>query len=121
MQAEDMIATFVQGMDTVKLISKMKPAFTLTMIILMSAAFPAPAQEHVDVPLPPYDPPPTVSRHGENHDDQSAHVPQKAHSLHRAPPGDHRTKSSHAVPHDHRRHRRNRHHGFFHWPWEHRK
>ena len=76
-----------------KLISKMKPAFTLTMIILVSAAFPAPAQEHVDVPLPPYDPPPTVSHHGETHDDQSAHVPQNAHSQHRTPQGDHRTKA----------------------------
>src|ERR1700730_7041208 len=121
MQAEDMIAPYVKGMDTVKLISKMKPAFTLTMIILVSAAFPAPAQEHVDVPLPPYDPPPTVSHHGENHDDQSAHAPQNAHSQHRTPQGDHRTKSSHADPHDHRRHRRNKHHNHFHWPWEHRK
>src|SRR5260370_7161531 len=91
-------------MDAVKLIFQMKPAFTLMMIFFLSAAFPARAQEHVDVPLPPYDPPPTVSHHGENHGDQSEHVPQKAHSQHRTPQGNHRTKSSHPDPHDHRSH-----------------
>jgi hypothetical protein len=116
-----MIAPFVQGMDNVKLIFKMKSAFTLTMMLFVAAALPALPQEHVDVPLPPYDPPPIVSHHRESHDDQSEQASQKAHSQRRTPQGDHRTKSHHADPHDPRIHRRNRHHGHFHWPWQHGK
>src|ERR1700737_3569374 len=82
---------------------------------------PAPRKATTDQKLPPHDPPPPVSHHGENHGDQSEPVPSKAHSQHRTPQGNHRTKSSHADPHDHRSHRRYKHHSHFHWPWEHRK
>jgi hypothetical protein len=97
----------------------MKSAFTLMIFFFLSVVFRASAQEHVDVPLPPYDPPPVVSHHGEHPDDESAHVPEQAHAFRRTPNGEHRKKS--ADPHDRRIHRRNKHHSHFHWPWQNRK
>jgi len=115
-----MIPPFVKKTDALKYTVNMKPALSLTMIYLASAALsPAQAQEHVDVPLPPYDPPPTVSHHGENHDDQSVHTSRNDHSQRQALKGGRRTKSSHADPPDHRNHHRHRKHGHFHWPWQH--
>ena len=99
----------------------MKPALSPTMIYFAWAALtPALAQEHVDVPLPPYDPPPTVSHHGENHNDESVHTSRNAYPQRQTLKGERRTKSSHSDPRDHRNHHRRRSHGHFHWPWQHR-
>ena len=47
----------------------MKPVLILTILFFafVLSRFPAAAQEHVDVPLPPYDPPPAASHHSESH------------------------------------------------------
>jgi hypothetical protein len=107
---------------------KMRPALTLTAFYFAFALprFPIAAQEHVDVPLPPYDPPPPASHHGETHDDQPPRVSRQTHSQSRVSPRPHsqpkarNVKSSHDH-HHHRRHVRPRRHSFFHWPWQHHK
>src|SRR6478752_6010315 len=117
----------------------MKPAFTLGLISVLLAAMPfsALAQEHVDVPLPPYDPPPTASHRRDNQNDQPAPVPPKSHtqkrtsasqkrtpgSRKRPPAVKARTKSTSAHPHGHHSHPRKKHHRRFHWhwPWQHSK
>ena len=60
----------------------MKPVLTLTILFFafVSSWLPAAAQEHVDVPLPPYDPPPAASHHSESHLDQSPGVSQETHA-----------------------------------------
>jgi hypothetical protein len=123
----------------------MKPAVTLAALffVLVLPRAPLSAQEHVDVPLPAYDPPPPASKHREAREanpDQPPrvarpnHSPSKAAPRRPAPAKATSTKgSSHSRPHyqarshsqhHHSRHgRRSRHrrHSFFHWPWEHRK
>jgi hypothetical protein len=73
------------------------------------------AQEHVDVPLPPYDPPPSVSHHRDR-----SEVDQPVH--HRST-NRHYSRSKRQSNHNHRRRSRqhNRSHKHFHWPWEKRK
>jgi hypothetical protein len=89
--------------------------------------FPVAAQEHVDVPLPPYDPPPPASHHSETHDDQPPRVSRQTHSQSRVSPRPHpqpkvrHVKSSHHPQHHHRRNVPPRRHSFFHWPWQHHK
>src|SRR6476620_6559317 len=114
----------------------MKPAFTLGLISVLLAAMPfsALAQEHVDVPLPPYDTPPTASHRRDNQNDQPAPVPPKSHtqkrtsasqkrtsasqkrtpgSRKRPPAVKARTKSTSAHPHGHHSHPRKKHHRRF--------
>jgi len=75
------------------------------------------AQEHVDVPLPPYDPPPSVSHHR----DQSK-VDQPVH--HRST-SRHSSRGTHQGSSNHNHHHQSRHpkrsHKHFHWPWEKRR
>src|ERR1700676_3367138 len=110
----------------------MKPALTLTTLffIFVLPRFPVAAQEHVDVPLPPYDPPPTVSHHRETQPDQpprspnrqslspskvsrQPHAPAKGHTVQNPK----HKRYSHHHP---RRRPRSRRHSFFRWPWQHR-
>src|SRR5580704_17384525 len=60
----------------------MKPVLTLTALLFASvlSGLPASAQEHVDVPLPPYDPPPAASHHSESHLHAPPRVPQDTHA-----------------------------------------
>src|ERR1700727_2370050 len=109
----------------------MKPALTLTSLLyaIILPMAPIHAQEHVDVPLPAYDPPPKVSHHSEAHPDQppraarQSHTPVKVSSGHPSSTKGRTIKSSspghsyHRPPH--RRHVRHRRHSFFHWPWQH--
>ena len=44
-----------------------RSALTTLLLTFVLARLPVAAQEHVDVPLPPYDPPPPVSHHSETH------------------------------------------------------
>jgi hypothetical protein len=111
----------------------MKPTLTLTALFF---AFVLPrvsgfAQEHVDVPLPPYDPPPPASHHREVQSAEPPRVSQKSHSpakvssrrpslsQGRAVKNSKRSHSHHRPRH--RRQARHRRHSFFHWPWQHRK
>jgi hypothetical protein len=75
------------------------------------------AQEHVDVPLPPYDPPPSVSHHRDR-----SKVDQPVH--HRST-SRHFSRSAHQRSSNHNHHRQSRHrkpsHKHFHWPWEKRR
>src|ERR1700722_13928090 len=110
----------------------MKPALTLTTLFfaIVLPRFPAAAQEHVDVPLPPYDPPPSASHHRETHDEQPPRVSRKARPQAtvaprpHSPPKKRNVKSSqhnHHPHHPHQRRVRHRRHHFFHWPWQHPK
>src|SRR6516165_7291468 len=70
------------------------------------------AQEHVDVPLPPYDPPPSVSHHRDRSEvDQPIH--HRSTSRHSSR-GERRSSSNH---NHHGRHGKPA-HKHFHWPWE---
>jgi hypothetical protein len=75
------------------------------------------AQEHVDVPLPPYDPPPSVSHH---RDRSEVDQPVRNRSTNRHYSRNQRQRRSN---HNHRRRSRqnNRSHKHFHWPWEKRR
>src|SRR5271168_3276536 len=108
----------------------MKFALTLTALFFafVLSGLHVAAQEHVDVPLPPYDPPPPASHHSETHDDQAPRVSRQSHSQSAVSPRPHSPpkapalKSSRHPPRhhgSHDRHRRRR-HSFFHWPWQHR-
>jgi hypothetical protein len=120
----------------------MKAALKLTALFFAFVLPRAPlsAQEHVDVPLPPYDPPPPASHHGEAHPDQPQPVARPTQSPSKASPrrpspakarivkrSSHPRSHYHAHSHSqhphprHRRQVRHRRHSFFHWPWEHRK
>jgi hypothetical protein len=104
----------------------MKPTLSLTALFFafVLPGFRLAAQEHVDVPLPPYDPPPPSSRHSQTHDAQPPRVSQQTHSRPMVSPRPHVQPKAHDVkssphhPHHHRRHVRHR-HSFFQWPWQH--
>jgi hypothetical protein len=91
------------------------------------------AQEHVDVPLPPYDPPPTISHHSQSRHDEPIrgtenprtyrHHPEPS----KATPAKEKKQSysnrnlkgtkPHSTRNQDRRHSRKH----FHWPWQHHK
>jgi hypothetical protein len=110
------------------ILAPFKPALTLIALFLafVLLAFSVHAQEHVDVPLPPYDPPPPASHHRETRDEQPPSVSRQTPSqptVHARPhsqPETHHVKKSQNHHHP-RRHARHRRHSFFHWPWQHRK
>jgi hypothetical protein len=114
----------------------MKFASTLTLFLcaFIFPGFPVAAQEHVDVPLPAYDPPPAASHHSETRDDQPPRVSRPSHS---APKVSRPVRSTSTAPRSHApakkrkvtssrqhqshpsHHTRHRRHRFFHWPWQH--
>jgi hypothetical protein len=110
------------------ILAPFKPALTLTVLflVLVLPGFSVNAQEHVDVPLPPYDPPPPASHHKETPDEQSPRASRQTpaqptvHSRPHSRPETHHVKKSHDH-HHHRRRAKHRGHSFFHWPWQHRK
>ena len=110
------------------ILAPFRPAPTLAALFLafVLSGFRVNAQEHVDVPLPPYDPPPPSSHHRETRDERSPSVSRQTPSqptIHARPhsqPDTHHVKKSHDH-HHHRRHARHRRHSFFHWPWQHPK
>ena len=77
----------------------------------------APAQEHVDVPLPPYDPPPSVSHQRDRSEqDRPIHHRSTGHNISR------KEYRRHNYHNHHRRIRsRHRSHKHFQWPWEKRR
>jgi hypothetical protein len=118
----------------------MKPVQTLTTLFLafVLSGFPVAAQEHVDVPLPPYDPPPKASHHSETSAAEPSGAPRKAHarpkvskrshskpqakknsSTHRKKQNKSKKKSKPKKKSKHKKKSKSRHHGFFHWPWQH--
>jgi hypothetical protein len=118
----------------------MKPVLTLTTLFFafFFSGFPVFAQEHVDVPLPAYDPPPKASHHSETSTDQRAGAPQKAHaqpkvstrshskpqpkkssSTHRKKQSTSKKKSKSKSKSKKKSKSKSRHHSFFHWPWQH--
>src|SRR5580698_1835454 len=100
----------------------MKPALTSLLFAFVLPIVPISAQEHVDVPLPAYDPPPKASHHSESEPDQAPHAarqsrsPAKASPGHPSPSKGRTVKSSsprHSYHHpSHRRHVRHRRHSF---------
>ena len=91
------------------------------------------AQLHVDVPLPPYDPPPTISHHSQSRQDEPIRDTEKPRTyrnyseLKKATPGkqqkqNHSNRNLKATrphsTHDPSRPHRRKH---FHWPWQHHK
>jgi hypothetical protein len=108
----------------------MKPALTLTALCVafVLPSFPVAAQEHVDVPLPPYDPPPAASHHRETQSDQSLRAPRPSNSpppkASRQPHSEsnrHIAKKPGQNHHYHQKRKHHRRHKSFRWPWEHRK
>jgi hypothetical protein len=96
-------------------VSKIIGVLFALMAFVSAPGFHAAAQEHVDVPLPPYDPPPTVSHHSESH----AVQPSRATSQNRS---EHITHSANGrTHHSTRSYRRQTRRRSFHWPWEQRK
>jgi hypothetical protein len=110
------------------ILAPFKPALTLTVffLVLVLPGFSVNAQEHVDVPLPPYDPPPPASHHKEAPEEQAPRVSRQTpsqptvHSRSHSQPETHHAKKTHDH-HHYRRHAKHRRHSFFHWPWQHRK
>jgi hypothetical protein len=110
----------------------MKPVLTLTILFFafVLSGFPVAAQEHVDVPLPPYDPPPKASHHSETYTDQPSRTPQKTHAKPKVSTQPHakpktKSSSSHRKKQNNskkksknRKKSKSRHHSFFHWPWQ---
>jgi hypothetical protein len=119
----------------------MKPVLILTILLFafVLSRFPAAAQEHVDVPLPPYDPPPAVSHHSESHLEQPPRVSRQAHTKPQAstrsqakpkasprPKAKPKAKKSSSTHHKKQskskkksKSKSHHRHGFFHWPWQH--
>jgi hypothetical protein len=110
----------------------MKPglALTLTTLFLAFGGFRAVSQEHVDVPLPPYDPPPTVSHHHNSQYEaapvpsrttrkQSHSVPKRSFSKPKARSGVRNTKTAHFDRRHHRQGTRHKSRSYVHWPWQH--
>src|ERR1700746_2129335 len=56
---------------------KLATAIASTFCAAIFAAVPGIAQLHVDVPLPPYDPPPTVSHHSQSRQDEPIAATEK--------------------------------------------
>jgi hypothetical protein len=113
----------------------MKPVLTLTTLFFafVLSGFPVAAQEHVDVPLPPYDPPPKASHHSETYTDQPARAPRKTQAKPKASTrpsakpkakkssSSHRKKQSKSKKKSKNKNKSksHHHHSFFHWPWQH--
>jgi hypothetical protein len=122
----------------------MKPVLTLTTLLfaVVLSGLPLAAQEHVDVPLPPYDPPPAASHRSESHLRQPPGVSQEAHAkpkvsarpqakpkvsprpkakfnANKGSNSHHKNQNKNKSHHHSRSHSRHRHQGFFHWPWQH--
>src|SRR5277367_1829670 len=112
----------------------MKPVLTLTILFFafVLSGFPVAAQEHVDVPLPPYDPPPKASHHSETSPEQPSRAPQKTHAKPKvskrsqAKPkakkssSSYRKKQSKSTKKSKKKKKsKSHHHSFFHWPWQH--
>src|ERR1700722_4065672 len=78
----------------------MKPALTLTFLLFafILPLTPISAQEHVDVPLPAYDPPPQVSHHSEPHPDQRRRGRRQGRPPAKASPGHPSAKASPGHP-----------------------
>ena len=114
---------------SLELRQKMKPALASTALFcaLVLPMFPVTAQEHVDVPLPPYDPPPTVSHHNDTHNVQAKGVSRDSLAPAKGPkephpgPKERHVKGSPQNQQHHRRHVRRRRQTHFHWPWQRRK
>src|ERR1700730_5205558 len=118
----------------------MKPVLNLTTLFLVFvlSGFPVAAQEHVDIPLPAYDPPPRASHHSETSTDEPSGAPRKTHAqpkvstrshskpqakksrrTHRKKQNKSNKKSRNKKKSKKKKKRKSRHHGFFHWPWQH--
>ena len=98
--------------------SKAITFFFALLFIAPVPAFRATAQEHVDVPLPPYDPPPTVSHHSESHTERTPRVSEQTRSEYTTRSANVRT---YHHTHSYRHLTATRRHRFFHWPWQHEK
>ena len=114
---------------------KLASAFPLTFWAAIFAAVPGIAQLHVDVPLPPYDPPPTISHHSQSRHDEPISDTEKPRTYRqhsdsepkKATPNkqenenysnrNHKGTKAHSTHDPSRRHRRKH----LHWPWQHNK
>src|SRR5215510_12179192 len=109
---------------------KMKPACVFALICsTVFTVLPGNAQLHVDVPLPPYDPPPTVSHHSKSRPDETTRDTEGQRAYHaysKTVPKKQTEKSYPYQKHDrteaHSNHHRSKphRHKHFHWPWQHR-
>src|ERR1700733_13905019 len=116
----------------------MKPALTSLLFAFVLPLVPIFAQEHVDIPLPAYDPPPRASHHSETSTDEPSGAPRKTHAqpkvstrshskpqakksrrTHRKKQNKSKKKSRNKKKSKNKKKRKSRHHGFFHWPWQH--
>jgi len=109
---------------------KMKPACLLALICCSTVfrILPGNAQEHVDVPLPPYDPPPTISHRSQSRPDETTRDSEgqrRYRHYSEAEPKKQTEKSyryrkqdppeGHSTHHRGKSHR----HKHFYWPWQH--